>query len=85
MDGEKERHEKRLSEACAELLKSDDGVYFLRWLIMGNGLFKPLAVADQASMAFMEGRRSVACALFSLVAKTPGGADKFFREDLWTE
>ena len=73
-------HESMLRGAVRELLKSPDGRYFLRWLVLGNRTLEAAYPADHATAAFREGARAVGCAVLAL-AIAENGAQTILREE----
>ena len=72
--------EERLKACAAELLKSPDGRFFLRWLVEASGSLRASYQDSHGQAAFQEGKRAVGCAVFALICGLPG-FEKIFKEE----
>ena len=61
---EEERKKTRLENAVTLLCGSDDGVFFLKWLMAESGVFKSEFFHELQSAQWNEGRREIGLKVF---------------------
>ena len=81
MDEKRALHKAKLNAAITSLMKTQDGIYFLRWLVHASGTLEATYTNGIESAAFREGKRTIGAAVLALVIGN-GGAGKFFAEDI---
>ena len=60
--------QQKLEGVARQLAGSNDGIFFLRWLIQETGALKQEYPADDRLSVWLAGRRSVGMQIFSLCA-----------------
>lgn len=80
-DEKRALHEAKLNAAIKTLMKTPDGVHFLRWLVHASGTLEATYTDGIERAAFREGKRTIGAAVLALIIGN-GGAEKFFSEDI---